>query len=952
MQAHYNSLLNLDVQHFVNDVIPKTKNDNKFLYLNIRSIREKLHDLELLLQSQNQLIHIIAITEIWIYDNEVNYFNIPGYTFLYCTRPTRAGGCAIYVHDSLQCNTIYKKDWNGNNVLGIGVSNGSTRFNVFSIYKKPDSNFGDFMDVLNDIVNRYKRSILLGDFNINLLNYGNDLEVNEYVETLLSAGFMILNKVDRQHTTRISNSVGTIIDHMVTDLITNAYTITLNDTHLTDHRYIAASMSCESSQSHSESIPTITIIDYENINETDLMSITNSTSFDIFNEKLSSLIKTKTKTIIKKNISHTRTPWINSDILEFIKSRDFYYKLKKRYPENTYYNNKFKFYRNKVTYASKLAKKNYLTIQFEQNISDSKKFWALTNRTIFNKSNNKNEVINLHYNNLLITDPFEVANTFNEYFVNVCPAHRSNYDSTKHIASPQSSLYLYKTTSAEVLKIIDSLNSSSANGVDNISVKFLKRFSSNFTEKIADFINNSFSSGNFPECLKIARITPIHKSSNKLDVNNYRPISVLPVCSKIIEKAIQYRLNMFLINNNLINSNQFGFVTNSSTLAACTQLVTIIDTAIDKGLYTGCVFIDLRKAFDSIQHEILFKKLARIGITHNALKLFISYQSGRTQTVQLVGKSSQYMSTHTGVAQGSILSTTLFSIFINDIFQLQLKSKIQLYADDAVLIYENKDLLDLASNMQEDLNVINIWLNENVLRMNTKKTHYIIFEKNRSIDFSTFPDIVVDNQKINRVNSSKYLGLHIDSKLSWREHIKHIKNKINPIMFALRRLKYCIHTKAQWNIYNSYVMSRLLYLNPIWTGASATNLNEISILQNKILRIIHGVSRLHPTIDLYDATILPLEMINKYQLILLIFKIKYGYLKHNFELTYRGDIHNYETRRRSHFDVPRSRTNTGFKNVIARGYRLYNLLPSDIRRIVNISSFKPIVMELIVNKNI
>lgn len=166
-------------------------------------------------------------------------------------------------------------------------------------------------------------------------------------------------------------------------------------------------------------------------------------------------------------------------------------------------------------------------------------------------------------------------------------------------------------------------------------------------------------------------------------------------------------------------------------------------------------------------------------------------------------------------------------------------------------------------------------------------------------------------------------------------------------MFALRRLRYCLNIKARWNIYNSYVMSHLLYLNPIWTSATQTNLNQIRILQNKIIRVIHGFSRLHPTRELYDATVLSFDKISEYQLLLLVYKIKHGYIKHNFETTYQRDIHGYDTRRRSYIVIPPSRTNTGQNGILSRGYRMFNQLPSEVKNLLTVSSFKSKVLELL-----
>lgn len=946
-----NHILNqVNIQYFLNNIsINNNLNDLNILYLNIRSIRNKLDDLESIIQQHYKtLTHIIALTEVWIFDNEVEHFNIPNYDKYYCNRSNRGGGCALYVHNTLYSNIIVSKEWNGNTILGIHINNHKFKLNLFNIYKPPHTDFSEFMSIFSPILSMYKHSFIIGDFNFNLLEKNTDVNVGEYIDMVCSMGYLILNKEEPDFYTRSCNNVTkTILDHVITDLLNYSYRFALFDTYISDHRYIYFSICNIININNYDTFKTV--IEYNKINTIDLNAINQSVNINEFINTIKNTLATYTKKIKIKNKIKNRKPWINENILNLIKTRNQFFKLKIKYPLNEYFFQQFILYRNKVIYLNRELKKNYFSLKFENNLNDPKKFWSITNEILFNGGKTFQSDINIEVNNLLITNPQEVANHFNNFFINRATVRNTNIqmiNSTPH--NPfNSSFYLRKINNSDLLHILRTLNTSAANGYDNIPMKFFNNFTYRLCDKLTEFINTSIDTGIFPDCLKIAKVTPIYKSKNKLEMNNYRPISVLPSLSKIFEKAIQIQLEKYLYENSIINPNQFGFVTNSSTLAACTQLVNFIENGIDRNVFVSCIFLDLEKAFDSVQHDILHQKFQNIGISHKALHLLKSYHNNRKQFVKIGDQIGTEHNIAIGVAQGSILSTTEFAIFINDIFKLSLLGEMQLYADDIVLMYTNKNVVDLKSNMESDLIQVNQWLKKNQLKLNVGKSNFIIFDRNRTVD--NFESIQVNHSEINRIYQTKYLGLYLDSKLNWHAHINNIKNKIRPIMFATRRLRYCLHKDALLNIYHAHIASRLIYLNPVWSGASVTKINELSILQNKCLRVVFGYGRYQSRVDLYTGNIFPLNKLITYHLLLLIYSLKNNLLKHNFEITYRFNIHNYNTRRQSHINIPSSRTNVGQRGILNRGFEMFNNLPREIKYSLSISLFKSKIKDLLTN---
>lgn len=943
----------LNIEYLINNHSNRTHiNDINILYINIRSLRNKLQDLELLIHEQKTLTHIIALTEVFIYENETQYYNINGYDKMFTTRQDRSGGgCAIYIHHSLTANQIYGKEWNGNCILGANIINDKLKFNFFVIYRahhKQQSDLLDFFDEITHMFYNFKNSYYVGDFNLNLLNQSINLDVSRYIDIIHSAGHLLLNKNNNMYPTRVIS--GTIIDHVITDNFQYPYTLSIHDTHISDHRYSYLNI-------HNINIPkqnqyinpkVLNVIEYNKINNTDINIINNSNDINSFIANIQNTISKYSKVLTLKNKTRTKKPWINKDILNTLKHQKTYFKLKTKYPSNNFFYQQFIYYRNKATYKIRESKKNYYSNQMNSAIYNNRKFWSITNEIIFNTTKNnpsqKNYILNI--NNQLSSNELEIANYFNSFFTNTGNTQNNPNSQPMNANVPTNrnySFYIRKINKDDVVKVLESINLSAANGYDNIPIKFISRFSNELSQKITDLINISIQTSNFPNCLKIAKITPIYKKDDKKEVNNYRPISVLPCISKIYEKIIQQQLEKYLNENKIINPNQFGFVTNSSTLAACTQLINFVEQNIDQNNYVSCIFLDLQKAFDTIDHNILYQKFTRIGIHHRALQLLQSYHNNRKQFVQIRNTSSSLTNPELGVGQGSILSTTEFSIYINDIFEVQLKGKLQLYADDAVVMYSDCNFQNLYTNMQTDILLIDDFLKQNKLKLNIKKSNYIIFDKHKVIE--NVPIILVNNNPLLRVYNTKYLGLNIDSKLSWNEHIHQLKNKIKPVTFVLYRLRYYLNKATMWNIYHAYFLSRLIYLIPIWSSASTSKLYELETLQNRTLRVIHGYSRFHARIDLYGVNILPLNKLIKFHLLVLIFSLNKNLIKHNLEITYRYMIHSHNTRRQSHIQTSLSRTNTGLNSILNRGYSLFNNLPTEIKHSHKISEFKRKLLE-------
>ena len=300
-------------------------------------------------------------------------------------------------------------------------------------------------------------------------------------------------------------------------------------------------------------------------------------------------------------------------------------------------------------------------------------------------------------------------------------------------------------------------------GYDGIDMCMLKKIIPHILTPLRHICNTSLSQGIFPDEMKIARIIPLFKSGDKQNVSNYRPISLLPQFSKILEKIFNNRLMNFLNSNNLLYLRQYGFRKNMSTSMAIMELVENITNAIDNGKFTIGVFIDLKKAFDTVDHNILVTKLDHYGIRGVAKKWLSSYLENRKQYVCFNGTDSGFLPVSCGVPQGSILGPSLFLLYINDLCNVSTRLTSILFDDDTSCFIEGTDLSDMCIQLSTEMNKLSTWFKTNRLSLNVSKTNCMIFGRSNQPDHHR---VYIDNIVIERVNCNKFLGVIIDSKLS------------------------------------------------------------------------------------------------------------------------------------------------------------------------------------------
>jgi hypothetical protein len=542
------------------------------------------------------------------------------------------------------------------------------------------------------------------------------------------------------------------------------------------------------------------------------------------------------------------------------------------------------------------------------------------------------------------TSNYQTANTLNEFFNNIGDSIakdiRKNRSKTlpKYEIHNNKTIFLAPVTEKEIHDIIISLNRNATPGIDKITVKDLQELVHIIKGPIANLVNKCLVDGIFPDALKKAYITPVHKQDSKEECSNYRPISILNGMSKIFEKVINSRIRSFIEKTIGFDKNQYGFLEKSGTESAITATLDIIYDALDEGYYVGGVFLDLSKAFDLVNHALLLNRLDQLGIRGVSNNLIRSYLTNRTQCVKIGEEYSEELFIKTGVPQGSLLGPLLYLLYIMNIPKNKIKSSYNIYADDTNIIAKARTMVELEDILNKDLKVLSDWLDSNELCINTKKTNYLIFKtpKKKYDEIQ----IKIKGQSIDRVESIKYLGIIIDEYLKWDKQVKKIKKSVIPVTMAIKRAGGLPKHAAKL-VYNGFILSKIRFNICSWSHCAKFHVEQIGIVMNKSLKTLF---KMHPrtnTCEVYKSTgNLDINQIIFMEKCKYMYNIINGNQKSNLVLQSRSEIHNYNTRNRNNIDIPRAKNSKKGNSLKCSAVKLYNKLPAEIKNSTNVRIFK------------
>ena len=945
------------------------KNCFTLMHINCQSLINKLSQFNLFLNSCQVPFSVIGLSETWLNESNASLINIPNFQFIYSNRADKiGGGVGLLIRENLNFFTRDDLliDNDGCDFLAIEIIvSGGRNIVVCVLYRPPNTNAINFItDLSNTIKSLYslnKLVYIMGDFNIDLLKKDTHNISENFINMLYSLNFFPLINLP----TRVTETSSTLIDNIFTNhLIEHSSAVISSD--LSDHYPIFTIIHKHNSvlfnsKSYTQP-PNLSINNLSSLNEFfvnyDWRVITSSTdinkSFPLFLKIIHSNIvafcpshKPKSQKI-KQN-------WMTQGLVISSHKKNKLFSVYKKNPtphnKSIYIN-----YKNTFIKLCRNAEKKYYINQFLLNKNNIKHTWSLI-KECFGQQKTPPPSILSQDDGKLVTDERNISNILNNYFNSA-----ANFDSklSSHMGnsyadylnnSPSNSFFLVETSENEVLSTVLNLKTTHSAGDDNISSFLLSKIIYSIIQPLTYLIKLSLNTGKFPDCLKTSKIIPLYKSGSKCVVSNYRPISLVSTFSKILEKIVHKQISSFFDKNNLLHDSQYGFKKNSSTELAILDIYSYISENIDAKLFTAGVFIDLSKAFDSLDHNILLDKLNHYGIRGKSLDWFSSYLEERHHYVQIVDIKSDIRKVERGVPQGSILGPLLFNIFINDVCNCSDVLKMVLFADDTTVLYSDPDAYKLANIMSCELEKFYTWTKCNKLEINCNKTCTILFGPKIKTNLVTF-EIYINNNLIKNVTSTKFLGLIITSNLSWLNHISYVSKKISKNIGIIYRLKNNFPDYVLRQLYFSLIYPYLIYCVSIWGNSPHSHLKLIKTCQNNYLRILSKINKFDHISEFYKkSNILEFDHIYIYNILILAYKL--WILKFNKHFYNRLFLHNstisLNLRNLPIFTIPKFRTKIFCNSSLSIIMRLWNYLPTSMREINSLYKFKKSVKPIICN---
>jgi exonuclease III len=922
---------------------------------NIRGILNKTD--ELVTSWSTEAPHILCLSEHHLHKHEINNTQIQYYNLgaSYCRTKRKGGGVGIFIQDDLSYSKIdLDKYCNDHDleICAVQLHFSMVTFCILCIYRSPSGNFFHFLSLLESVLNQlFSNSntiVICGDININYLENTNN---KFYLDSLL-ASYNLFSVVN--FPTRTSSCSSTAIDNIFMDTFKiTEFTVKPLYNGLSDHDaqiLIFHNIQIQLPKVHcylQRQINESSIIEFKfHLSNESWEDIFNDDSVDVmFNKFLNIYLRIYYQSFPLKRVYHKRTnkPWISTGIkISCQHKRDLYLLCKNI--NNPVLKNHYKLYCKVLTNVIKTAKKLYYNKCISKSKNSAKTLWNIV-KTETKKESNKWSFPTDNVRRTL-KEYTDLANDFNSYFTSINDRGTNDNIITiepalKHLQNifvrPFPNIKLIPVTSTEIKKIIKSLKWKNSHGYDEIPIRILKISLPFITSPLTHICNKSLNSGLFPTRLKYAQINPVFKKGEKSKLSNYRPISLLTSFSKVFEKVIYNRLHNHITVNNILAEEQHGFRNRASTETASFNLINNILDAFNNNMQVGGIFCDLTKAFDCVNHNVLLSKMEFYGITGKANNLVKSYLSDRYQRVLITSNHyhkhfSEWDKIKHGVPQGSILGPLLFLLYINDLPGLiRDTSKPTIFADDTSIIFTHTNYSDLKHEIVTVTNKINKWFEVNSLILNFEKTHFMHFvtKPNLAVDFQ----ISYKTDIISTTNSTNFLGLTLDSSLTWKLHIEHLSSKVNSACYLIRSLRSIISRKNLKIIYFSYVHSIMTYGIIFWGSSSLSEV--IFKLQKRVIRIMMHVDNRQSCRELFKKlNILPLQ--SQYILTLLLFVVKnIDKFKSNSE------VHPINTRHKLDLFIPTVKLSKYQKGAYYSGTKIFNQLPQNIKSLSgDIKKFK------------
>ena len=851
-----------------------------FVLQNIRSLRKNFDEFVAHIQTLDEPPDILFLTETWIYSNEMEHFNIENYTsFHKCNDSYAAGGvCAFVISDLVNNTTATSLDFKSFDCLKLDIVVSGHKLTFLCCYRFHFVSIPEFLVDYNNLLASCNNVnlFLIGDINIDVLNVNDN--VNDYKNLSCRFGLEMLYETP-------TRSSGSCIDHVHFKCrnfsVTPEYAVL--DLGITDHFFIHVGidvLNFVKSVKHTNQ--QLDVIRFESLCSDligeDWLSVDDETDCDrAFLNLIDSLnlyIKKHSYTVRKSNDNIKLKPWITKGIINKINFKKTLIKKLNKDPNNQQLKRKVLNYSKKLKIQICNTKNLFYKSKLINNPFCPKTIWGITNDIL---GKNRRPVNNSFPITDLNGDTIDVdtdkANSFNKYFTSVFTCPGTDY---KKYFNIQNSFVISDISGMDILKAVKSLKQTGSNDVYGMNSKLIKRIIFPILDVLIYLFNLSLQTGTYPNCLKQSIVLPIYKKGNRSDMSNYRPISLSPVIGKLLEKIMGARIVSYISKYDLVSPSQHGFFKGRSTETAISSLLSYVEDSFDRGLGVGSVFVDLTKAFDTVNIDILLWRLNECGFRGTMYEWLRSYLLNRIQRVNINGTLSDPLHVNCGVPQGSVLGPLLFLIYIEPVFRIGLKSNLIVYADDMTIMNNSIQFKEL---LNSDLLLLNSWCSSNSLSISdkTRSMSFGLSARKRTPLNIQLPNGISQNcdyslTSITQVESYKYLGVILDSDLSWHSHCNYVTNKCRPALRQIYLLRNILSERNLLSIYNGLVNCHLNYCLSAWGGTHDSKINKVAVLQNMVLRAIYKETRFTSAGPLFlKSNVLPIRNLYVYKVLRLYY---------------------------------------------------------------------------------
>lgn len=804
---------------------------------NVRSFLPKKEAVEALLD--DNCTDLAVFTESWL-TPDVDNHELLHSTSLFTTYRRdrvgrRGGGVLVFVKSSIESNLLTTSC--EHEILCIRISLPTCTNILIACYRAPDcdrSFIEDISSVVLDLVTRFPRAnlILCGDLNFPDIDWTNFTAHTQQSRDFLEFALLYNFTQSVNEPTRGLNTLDLILTSNP-ELIQSVSCAN----GLSDHSIVLFNISSRipRRQPLNKYIRDYNKADFSLINE-ELEQFYLPFNQSAFTRSVNEnwlLFKNKILTLVDRHVplvcirGDADRPWYSNTIRKLSRKKKRLFRAAKKSPSPSKWE-KYLHSLHEYTAMLRRSKKKY----FHNDLWDilrtkPKKFWRLLGTK------------NAHSNSIPLVDSDgsptpkdQCPNVLNSYFTSVFTCEPS-HDTPTLRRSDYSEMPPIEITTEGIIKLINNLQSSSAPGPDNIPAKILKATNTASSRFLQIIFTQSISEGTIPDDWKLSKVTPVFKSGHKSDPSNYRPIALTCIACKLLEHIIYSHTAAHLDNNNFFFHNQHGFRRGFSCETQLFQLTTDLNLNLDSSFQTDVIFIDFSKAFDRVPHQRLISKLSCLCLHPLILSWIRCFLTDRSQFTTVAGRQSRTTTVTSGVPQGSVLGPLLFLIYINDL-PSGISSSIRLFADDCVLYRKisskNDQLL-----LQNDLIHLENWCSLWMMQLNVSKCKFMHVTRKHSPDRFTYS---VTSTDLSRVETYRYLGVLLNSKLTWSDHIQKLAADASKILGYIRRSLSCSPARVRQLAYTTFVRAKLDYASAIWNPHQTYLTNSLESIQNRAARFI------------------------------------------------------------------------------------------------------------------